>query len=125
MSFLSLLGRLPWGLMLVAAMYAMAMSGIVLSDTYAMGFVGAGVLVLIIEFTKSTDIRAATFFMDQLFSVIAVAATAVLFTLMLTKWNMEIGLHYYYGAAIILADALLSPFNAFRTSLRNFGLGND
>jgi hypothetical protein len=30
---------------------------------------------------------------------------------------------YWFGYAIVIGDAILGPFNAFRTALRNFGVG--
>jgi len=31
--------------------------------------------------------------------------------------------HYQLGAVVLLVDAILSPFNSFRTALRNFQVG--
>jgi hypothetical protein len=39
-----------------------------------------------------------------------------------TQQDMS-GVFHWFGCAIILGDAILSPFNAFRTALRNLGLG--
>jgi hypothetical protein len=52
-----------------------------------------------------------------------VIATALLCYLV---WEMkqQPTFYHWFGYTILLGDAIFSPFNAFRTALRNFGVGN-
>jgi hypothetical protein len=120
---LSMLGRFPWifvviGYLVVADRMRLDMQGV---PGYV--FLGLGVLVLFIEFFKSGDIDMWAFLWDLIWATTAVAGTAVLMTYLYfhTGWE-SISFFHWLGCAIVLGDAILSPFNAFRTALRNLDL---
>ena len=122
MKVLSALGRLPWGLVIVLAMWFGWETKPDLSGPLGLGFIGLCVFVVIVEFFKSGDIRLGPFFLDLVFSVGAVVAGTALLTQMVVQDGTP-GFHYLLGGVVLLADAILSPFNSFRTALRNFQFG--
>jgi cation transport ATPase len=124
MKFLAMLGRFPWSLLVVLAMWFAYQAQLDLSGTLGLVFIGFCVFVVVIEFFKSGDIRLGPFFLDLLFSVGAVVAGAALLTYMVTHGDGGLpGFHYLLGGAVVLVDAILSPFNSFRTALRNLQFG--
>lgn len=128
MRLFSMLGRFPWGLLIVLAMWLAYTTQTDLSGTLGLVFIGLCVFVVIVEFFKSGDIRLGPFMLDLIFSVTAVVAGTALLTHMITQpapaGGMP-GFHYLLGGVVLLVDAILSPFNSFRTALRNFQVGGD
>ena len=131
----SFFGKFPWVLLMVLYPVAMFQLQIDMGADIHYGFVyiGLGVFVLFVEFFKSGDINAATFLLDLLWSVLALVAATALMTYFIFEimpgaertgatWRMMNYFHWF-GCAIILGDAIISPFNAFRTALRNLGVG--
>lgn len=127
------LGRFPWVLLVVAYPALIYQFELDMAAQLHFGFVymGLGVCVLFIEFFKSGDINAAAFFFDLLWSIAAVMLGTAMLTWFLLEGSNSTGpgwqqLNYFhwFGCAIVLGDAIISPFNAFRTALRNLGLGN-
>ena len=128
------LGRFPWALLVIAYPVAMYELQIDMQSQIHFGFiyVGLGVFVLFVEFFKSGDINAASFLLDLLWSVLALVLTTALMTYFLLElapvaessagWQ-TLSYFHWFGCAIILGDAVISPFNSFRTALRNFGVG--
>ena len=124
MKFLATLGRFPWSLLVVLAMWSAYQAQLDLSGTLGLVFIGFCVFVVVIEFFKSGDIRLGPFFLDLLFSVGAVVAGAALLTSMVIHGDGSLpGFHYLLGGVVLLVDAILSPFNSFRTALRNLQFG--
>jgi hypothetical protein len=76
-------------------------------------------VVLFLEFFKSGDINVWTFLVDLIFSVSALVVATVLISYLIFTSDNALTFFDWFGAAIILGDAILSPFNAFRTALRN------
>jgi len=123
-SRLSFLSKIPWTFLLIAYLivahaYAVDMTGI---PGYI--FIGLGVFVLFAEFFKSGDINSATFFADVLSAVVAVVVATGLLAYLLFELKQTPTFFHWFGFAIIIGDAVLSPFNSFRTALRNFGVGS-
>ena len=131
----SFLGKFPWALLVVFYPVVMFQMEIDMGADIHYGFVyiGLGVLVLFVEFFKSGDINAASFLLDLLWSVVALVAGTALMTYFLLEiepgaaqagntWAM-VNYFHWFGCAIILGDAIISPFNSFRTALRNLGVG--
>ncbi len=79
--------------------------------------------VLVAEFFKSGDINTRVFLMDLVSAIFAVIVATILMSYLYFKLGQTPTFFHWFGVAIILADAILSPFNAFRTALRNLGLG--
>ncbi len=130
----SFLGKFPWAMLVILYPFVMFQMQIDMESQLTFGFVyiGIGVFVLFVEFFKSGDINAASFFIDLFWSVVALVVGTALMTYFLIEiapnagadesWS-QINYFHWFGCAIILGDALISPFNAFRTALRNLGLG--
>ncbi len=126
LKLLTALSRFPWGLLIVLAMWLAYASRADLSGTLGLAFIILCLFVVMVEFFKSGDIRLGPFMLDLIFSVAAVVAATVLLTYMAMKSDGGIpSFHYQLGAVVLLADAILSPFNSFRTALRNFQVGGD
>ena len=128
------LGRFPWALLVIAYPVSMYQLQIDMQADiqFGFGYIALGVFVLFIEFFKSGDINAASFLLDLIWSVVALVLSTALITWALLELTAEAGelpgwqqLNYFhwFGCAIILGDAVISPFNAFRTALRNLGVG--
>ncbi len=126
------LGRFPWVLLVVAYPVLLYQFEVDMAAQLHFGFVyiGLGVFVLFVEFFKSGDINTASFFFDLLWSITAVMLGTALLTWFLIEGNssngpgwQQVNYFHWFGCAIVLGDAIISPFNAFRTALRNLGLG--
>jgi len=121
---MSWLAKIPWaflliGYLVVAHFYAVDMNGM---PGYVL--VGLGVFVLFAEFFKSGDIGAAVFLTDMLSAVVAVVISTGLMSYLIFALGQTPTFFHWFGYAIILGDAVFSPFNSFRTALRNFGVGS-
>ena len=123
--FLSVLSNIPWTFLVILFLVVTTESGIKMTETIWLGYVflAFGMVVLFVEFFKSGDIRTHVFLIDLISSVVAVIIGAVLMTLMFTERRGDLTFFHWYGAAILVADAILSPFNAFRTAKRNIEVG--
>lgn len=128
----SFLSRFPWVLLVVLYPAVLYQLEVDMAAQIHFGFVyiGLGVFVLFIEFFKSGDINAASFFFDLLWSVAAVMLGTALLTWFVFEGSnsngpgwQQLNYFHWFGCAIVLGDAIISPFNAFRTALRNLGLG--
>jgi len=122
-SFLSSLGKFPWTILLIAYLLVVELMGLDMSGTLGYIFIGLGVFVLFAEFFKSGDVSAAAFFVDIVSAVAAVVVSTALLTWMVLVTGEAPTFFHWIGYAIILGDAVISPFNSFRTALRNFGVG--
>jgi hypothetical protein len=129
---LSALGKVPWTFLVIAYPVIMYQSHTDMAAQIQFGFIyiGIGVFVLFVEFFKSGDINSAAFLLDLFWSVVALVLTSALMTYFLvdiqpkvTESWQEVSPFHWFGCAIVLGDAIISPFNSFRTALRNLGLG--
>ncbi len=119
---ISLWNQIPWTLLLIVYLITTHINQIPLDGVVGYTFIGLGVVVLFIEFFKSGDVSATLFFIDQLSALISVMVATALLTFLFLVEHTVPNFFYWFGFAIILGDALLSPFNAYRTALRNFGV---
>lgn len=117
---LSLIGKVPWMLMLVLFLVATEYLGYSLEGTLGYVFITCAVVVLFIEMFKSGDVSPFAFLVDQFWAVLTVVLATGLLTYLYFVTGREPTFFHWIGFAIVLADALLNPFNAFRTALRNF-----
>ncbi len=120
---LQTLGRFPWIFSPIIYLVVVHQLNISLEGPLGYTFIGVAVVVLFIEFVKSGDIGVVSFLLDTTSSVIAVIASTALLTYMLFTLQETPTFFHWFGYAIIVGDALFSPANAFRTALRNFGVG--
>lgn len=117
---LSLIGKVPWMLMLVLFLVATEYLGYSLEGTLGYVFITCAVVVLFIEMFKSGDVSPVAFLVDQFWAILTVVLATGLLTYLYFVTGREPTFFHWIGFAIVLADALLNPFNAFRTALRNF-----
>jgi hypothetical protein len=120
---LSTIARLPWTLVIIAYMVVVHYMGLDMSGAVGYVFLGLGLFVLFVEFFKSGDINAAAFLVDLGSAIVSLIIATVLLSYLYFELGRVPTFYHWFGFAIILADAILSPFNAFRTALRNLGLG--
>ncbi|MCI5164814.1 MAG: hypothetical protein D3903_01685 [Candidatus Electrothrix sp. GM3_4] len=120
---LKTVGRFPWIFTPVIYLVVVHKLNISLEGPLGYTFIGVAVVVLFIEFVKSGDIGTVSFLLDTTSSVIAVIASTALLTYMVFTLQETPTFFHWFGYAIIVGDALFSPANAFRTALRNFGVG--
>lgn len=128
------LGKFPWILLVIAFPVVMYLFQLDMTGQIHLGFIymGLAVFVLFLEFFKSGDINAASFLLDLFWSIFAVMLGTALMVWFLLEgqpadgagegWQ-QLNYFHWFGCAIVLGDAIISPFNAFRTALRNLGLG--
>ncbi|MEA3404671.1 MAG: hypothetical protein U9R28_02910 [Pseudomonadota bacterium] len=117
---LSSLGRLPWMLFIVLFLIATEYFQISLEGTVGYVFISIAVAILFIEMFKSGDVSAFAFLLDQFWAVLTVVLATGLLSYLWFVEGQQPNFFHWIGFAIIIADALLNPFNAFRTALRNF-----
>lgn len=122
-SLLSMLSKLPWTLLLIIYLMVVEFIGLSMDGVFGYLFIIIGVVVLFVEFFKSGDISTTAFLLDLISSVVAVViATALLTWLWLVQGSIP-GFFHWMAYTIIIGDAIVSPYNSFRTALRNFGVG--
>lgn len=117
---LSTLGRVPWMLFIVLFLIATEYFQISLEGTVGYVFISIAVVILFIEMFKSGDVSAMSFLIDQFWAVLTVILATGLLSYLWFVEGQQPNFFHWIGFAIIIADALLNPFNAFRTALRNF-----
>lgn len=120
----STLNKFPWTLLLIAYMLVVHFAQLSMHGVAGYTFLGLCVLVLFAEFFKSGDISPSIFLIDIFSAVFALILSTWLLTYLVVKENQMPNFFHWFGFAVIVGDAIFSPFNAFRTALRNFGLGN-
>jgi hypothetical protein len=120
---LTILSNVPWTFLIILYLVITTWSDVDMHGAVGYAFLGLGIVVLFLEFFKSGNVRAPAFFLELTGSLVAVAVGAVLMTYMITAMHRPPSFFHWYGAAILLADAILSPFNSFRTAIRNFQVG--
>ena len=120
MSFLS---KIPWTFLLIAYLLVAHYMKIDMNGLPGYFFIGLGVFVLFAEFFKSGDISTTVFLTDLVSAAIALVLATGLITYMIFGLDQSPTFFHWFGYAIIVGDAILSPFNSFRTALRNFGVG--
>ncbi len=121
---MSLFNKIPWTFLVLLYLVVTQIAGISLDGVPGFILIGIGVFVLFAEFFKSGDIGVSLFLVDVITSVVGLVIATIL--LCYLSWEMKQSLTFYhwFGYAILLGDTILSPFNAFRTALRNFGVGS-
>lgn len=118
----SLLGKIPWGFLMIVFLLLTHYVKIPMEGVVGYAFIGMGMLVLFVEFFKSGDVSSTAFIIDQLFALVAVIASTALLTYLYFVLNQAPNFFHWFGFAVIMGDAVLSPFNAYRMALRNIGL---
>ncbi len=120
----SMFNKIPWTFLIILYMLTVHFTGINMAGIPGYIFLALCMFVLFAEFFKSGDINATVFLIDLVAAVVStVVATALMTLLLFTETEQGITFFHWFGWVIILGDAIFSPFNSFRTALRNFGLG--
>lgn len=117
---LGTISKVPWMLFIIGFLLVAEYMQISLQGTVGYAFITIAVVVLFIEMFKSGDVTPLSFLLDQFWSVVTVILATGLLTYLYFVEGKEPTFFHWIGFAIILADALLNPFNSFRTALRNF-----
>jgi hypothetical protein len=118
----TLFGKFPWSFLMIIYLMATYVMSIPLEGVVGYIFIALGMFVLFVEFFKSGDVSSTLFLLDQLLATVAVIIATALLTFLYFVAGEIPNFFYWFGYAVILGDAILSPFNAFRTALRNFGV---
>lgn len=114
---------IPWTLFLILYMAVVHLTSLPMDGILGYLFLALCVIVLFLEFYKSGDINVGVFLIDLISSVIAVVVATALMSYLVFKHSPPTFFDWF-GFAVILGDAILSPFNSFRTALRDVvGLG--
>jgi len=117
---MTVISKMPWMLFIIGFLLVAEYMQISLEGTVGYTFITVAVVVLFIEMFKSGDVTPISFLLDQFWAVITVILASALLTYLYFVTGKEPTFFHWIGFAIILADALLNPFNSFRTALRNF-----
>jgi len=121
---MSIFNKIPWTLFIILYMVVVHTLGINMGGMAGYAFLALCIAILFVEFFKSGDIKLGSFLVDIVSSVVAlVIATVLMSYLIFTKGHGETTFFHWFGVAIIVGDAILSPVNAFRTALRNLEIG--
>ncbi|QKI90223.1 hypothetical protein [Thiomicrorhabdus xiamenensis] len=119
------ISKFPWMLLVIAFLVLAEQFGVSLDNTiYGYAFITMAVVILFVEMMKSVDITPLGFFMDMFWAVFTVIVATSLLTYLYFTPGKEITFFHWLGYGIILSDALLNPFNSFRSALRNFDVGS-
>ena len=121
---MSWFAKIPWTFLLIAYLLAAHFYTVDMKGVAGYVYLGLGVFVLFAEFFKSGDISTVVFLTDILSAVTAVVIATGLMSYLMFALGQTPTFFHWYGYVIILGDAVLSPFNSFRTALRNFGVDN-
>lgn len=116
--------KIPWTFLIIAYLLVVHFMKLELGGVAGYAFIALGVLVLFLEFFKSGDISTSTFLVDTLAAVIGVIVSTALLCYLYLKLGQTPHFFHWFGYAILVGDAIMSPFNSFRTALRNFGVGS-
>jgi hypothetical protein len=120
---MSIFQKIPWTLAIILYMVVVHYTVLDMRGVAGYIFLGLCVVVLFLEFFKSGDIGAFTFLVDIVGAVFSLVLATVLMSYLIFKLGQKPTFFHWFGCAVILGDAILGPFNAFRTALRNVGLG--
>jgi hypothetical protein len=121
---ISVFSAMPWSMLLIAYMLVVQLLKANLNGVAGYVFAALCLLVLFAEFFKSGDIGTWTFLVDLLGALFTLILATVLLCYLMIKLGQTPTFFHWLGYAVILGDAILSPFNGFRTALRNIGLGS-
>jgi uncharacterized membrane protein YobD (UPF0266 family) len=116
--------KIPYPLLLIAYLLVVRFTGLDMNGVTGYIFIGLCMIVLFVEFFKSGDISTAYFLSDIIFAVLAVMIATALMSYLMFKLAETPTFYHWLGYAVIIGDAVISPFNSFRTALRNFGVGS-
>ena len=119
----SFVNKIPWTFLIIGYLVVAFKMDKDLSGVPGYVFIGLAVIVLFLEFFKSGDISTSTFLSDTFYAVLGVIIATVLLSFLYFKLEQTPNFFHWFGYAILVGDAIMSPFNAFRTALRNFGVG--
>ncbi|MCF6298977.1 MAG: hypothetical protein L3J01_03770 [Thiomicrorhabdus sp.] len=117
---ISVLAKVPWMLFIILFLIGAEYLQLSLDGVVGYSFITLAIIVLFIEMFKAGDVSAIAFLMDQFWAVVTVVLATGLLSYLWFVEGREPSFYHWIGFAIIIADALLNPFNAFRTALRNF-----
>lgn len=121
MKWIRLIKKLPLALILVAVWGAARLGGVDFSPATVSGIVVimACFVVFTLEFIKSGDITLRSFGLDQAYAVLMIIVGTCVMTILVRDAYAPCVTDALI-ALLILCDGWVSPFNSFRTALRNW-----
>ncbi|WP_321277478.1 hypothetical protein [Thiomicrorhabdus indica] len=117
------ISKFPWMMLVIVYLIVVEQLGIEMTGTPGFIFVGGVVVILFIETFKAMDLSPLGFFWDQLWAIICVALASGLIAYLYFVEGRDPTFYHWIGLAVIIADAVINPLNAFRSALRNFDVG--
>jgi hypothetical protein len=121
----SVFNKIPWMFLVIGYLIGAEMVGVTLDGIPGYIFLGVAVFVLFAEFIKSGDINTTVFALDVLWAISGVIlATGLMCYLWWQVPDRDPGFFHWFGYVLVVGDAVFSPFNSFRTALRNFAVGS-
>jgi len=117
--------KIPWTFLIIGYLIGAELMNVRLEGVPGYIFLGVAVFVLFAEFVKSGDINTTIFALDLLWAVSGVIlATGLMCYLWWEVPDRGPSFFHWFGYVLVVGDALFSPFNSFRTALRNFAVGS-
>jgi hypothetical protein len=121
----SVFNKIPWMFLVIGYLIGAELAGVTLEGVPGYIFLGISIGAIFAEFIKSGDINTTVFALDLLWAISGVVlATGLLCYLMWMVPDRDPTFFHWFGYVLVLGDALFSPFNSFRTALRNFAVGS-
>lgn len=117
---ISTFNKIPWMLTIILYLIGAEYLQISMEGTAGYIFIGLAVAVLFLEVFKSGDVGTAAFLLDQFWAVLQVILATGLLSYLFWVEGKDPSFYHWIGFVILIADALLNPFNAYRTAMRNF-----
>lgn len=117
------LKKVPFAFILAAVWAGLKAGNIVLATSSPAGvaILVACFIVMAVEFYKSGDISLHAFGVDLALALLAVVVIACTLTeTVIRQGAQNLYLVDLFVTAVVVCDAWVSPFNSFRTALRNW-----
>lgn len=113
------ISKFPWMLLVIGYLIIVEQVGVSMEGTAGFVFIAGLVVIMFVETFKAMDISPLGFFWDQLWAIVCVALASGLLAYLYFVEARQPTFYHWIGFAVIIADAVINPLNAFRSALRN------
>ena len=120
---LGVISKFPWMLLVIVYLIVIEQLEVQMAGTPGFIFIGGVVVILFVETFKAMDLSPLGFFWDQFWAIVCVALASGLIAYLYFVEGRDPTFYHWIGFAVIVADAIINPLNAFRSALRNFDVG--
>lgn len=120
---INVISKFPWMLLVIGYLIVVEQLGTQMDGTAGFIFIGGLVIIMFVETFKAMDLSPLGFFWDQLWAIVCVSLASGLLAYLYFVAGREPTFYHWIGFAVIVADAVINPLNAFRSALRNFDVG--